>query len=867
MASQILIWWLIAQVLGLVGLPLASLVFGSLPDGGYPFAKALGLLLTGYLAWLMAMLGLGGLSVPLLVISALATGGLGLVAWRGTPAPRRPLLPPWPTVLGYELIFLAALLACVWMRAHDPTPWNTERPMDFAFFNAIQRSLIFPPNDPWLSGFSINYYYFGYLLMAGVAQISGLAPSVAYNLSLALIFALTAQGVAGVVVNLITLADGGRGAGGRRRGTGGRRREAGGGEQEAGGGRQEAGGRGWGGRWVFAILGAVLVLVAGNQSGAIQVLLGNEQVVLLDGRQLVSAARQAFGGAKNIVLPYPANSGDFGELKSWDRRDLAAPGAFNWWWPSRSLWDEYTVPVPNNPPRQDRRYNITEFPLFSFRLGDMHPHVMSLPFTLLALALAMSILARTDAPALASGRVGWAELIVSGVILGSLYAINSWDLPTYLLLYAGALLVFQRRLAGDGPMDWLAYAYQFLVVVFASFLLFLPFSLTFRSLVGSAAPLITLPILSKISSIIAPYADSRSGIHTFLIIFGLFAVPLVGLVYLMRADDGGQPTSDAGERIDSDEHMPVVGSRWSVISYVLPPALLIIGLLLGFPLLALAGMSLLAFNLALRQCNRPAESLALLMVALGCAILFGTDLIYIRDVFSTRMNTIFKFYYQVWLLWGTLTPFALWYILARTDGLRRVVGVGVATLFALLLAGAGFYPALTLRDLGRGTIIGLDAPTPREQTEGGKAAISWLRTHATPGSVILEAAQIDNAQEAATGAAPRCGGSYNGDGFAGVSAVSGLPTVLGWKGHEEQWRGGDPVAREQLQPRCNDVYQIYSSTDVAQARDLLAKYDVRYVYVGGLERRDYLPESLTKFEQLGTPTSFGDGDVTIYTLR
>ena len=50
-------------------------------------------------------------------------------------------------------------------------------------------------------------------------------------------------------------------------------------------------------------------------------------------------------------------------------------------------------------------------------------------------------------------------------------------------------------------------------------------------------------------------------------------------------------------------------------------------------------------------------------------------------------------------------------------------------------------------------------------------------------------------------------------------------------------------------------------------RDLLAKYGVRYVYVGSLERRDYTPESLAKFEQLGTPTSFGGGDVIIYTLR
>ncbi|NNJ09919.1 hypothetical protein EKD04_006225 [Chloroflexales bacterium ZM16-3] len=833
MVADIFIWWLIAQALGLAGLPLAGLIFRSLPDGGYPFAKALGLLLSGYLAWLLAMLGLGGFSAPLLVVCALAVAGLGLWVWRAAPAPRRPLLPPWPTILGYEVIFLAAMLACVWMRAHDPTPWGTERAMDFAFFNAIQRSATFPPSDPWLAGYSINYYYFGYLLMAGVAQLSGLAPSVAYNLSLALIFALTALGVAGVVVNLIALAGGG---------------------QESGVGSQRA--SAWG-RWLLAVLGALLVLVAGNQSGAVQVLLGSEKAVALDGRQLMSAAGQALGGADSISLPYMTTVSDFGELSAWERQDMAAPGAFNWWWPSRSLWDAYTVRDSGQPPRQERRYDITEFPLFSFRLGDMHPHVMSLPFTLLALAMCLATLARAESPALASGRAGGAELIVSGVILGGLYAINSWDLPTYLLLYAGAALVLQRRVGGAGPTDWLAYARRLGPVVIASFLLFLPFYLTFRSLVGGAAPLIDLPILAKITSIIAPYPAARSGIAPFLIIFGLFVIPLAAFVYLARPSPPS-PLSLSGR-----------GGVKGVLLW-LPPVLLLIGLLVGFPLLALAGLGILAFMLALRMGERPAESFALLVVALGCAIVFGTEIIYIRDTFegwSARFNTIFKFYYQVWLLWGTLTPFALWYVLAHTRGARRIIGGGIATLFAIMLMGAGVYPALALRDLGLGPAIGLESPTPREQTEGGKQAISWLRANAAPGSVILEAAKVDNPEDVAAGATPRCGGSYNGEGYAGVSAASGIPTVLGWSGHESQWRGGDPAAAAQLQPRCDDVYRIFSTTDVAQARDLLAKYGVRYVYVGGLERATYPPEGLAKFDQLGEPTSFGDGEVTIYTLR
>src|SRR6266540_1660840 len=224
MTTQIFIWWLVAQALGLAGMPLAHFVFRALPDRGYAFAKPLGLLLTGYLAWLIAMLGLAPFGAPLLVLSALAVGGIGLFTTRRTTnddthhtarfsilnaqfsIPRN-----WRMILGYEALFVLALVFLASLRSRDfdgfigPNPWGTERPMDYALFNAIFRSASFPPHDPWLAGYSINYYYFGYLLMAVMALLSGLDPAVAYNLSLALIFALTAVGIAGILFNLIVL--------------------------------------------------------------------------------------------------------------------------------------------------------------------------------------------------------------------------------------------------------------------------------------------------------------------------------------------------------------------------------------------------------------------------------------------------------------------------------------------------------------------------------------------------------------------------------------------------------------------------------------------------------------------------------------
>ena len=861
MLQEILRHWLVIQAIGVLALPLSGLLFRSLPDRGYAFAKSLGLLVVGYGAWLIAMLGLAPFSGPLLAAMALAMAGAGWWLWRRRSAGPllAQLLPSRWTIIGYEALFLGAMCAAAWLRAHEPVPWGTERPMDFAFFNAIQRSPSFPPADPWLAGYSINYYYFGYLLMAAVNLLADQAPAVGYNLSLALIVGLTALGVAGLVVNLIRLTVDGGGW------------TVDGGKQSADS-RTEAAKAGAPStvhrppsllQPLFALLGVVFVLLAGNQAGALQVIVGSEQVVALDGPQLASAVGQALGGASEITLPSPALTDDFGTITTLTRADKWAD--FNWWWPSRALWDEY--PAREGAP-VERRYTITEFPFFSFRLGDMHPHVMALPFGLLALALAMATVARRAAPSYAANRTGWAELLLTGLILGSLYMINSWDLPTYVLLFVASMWLLYARLADDGPLLWRLLLNQLGLVAACAITLFLPFFLTFRSLVGGAEPLINLPLLGGLSRTLGLYIAERSGLHSFVIIFGLFAVPIVGFIYLVQATvDGGRWAVDGSAR-PSPAALGFAAGRLATIYRLpstvllswLPPGLLIIGLLAGFPLLALAGLGAFALQGAWRLRERQAESFALLAAALGCAICFGTEVLYIRDSFegwSQRFNTIFKFYYQVWLIWGGLAAYTLWWLLTQPSGWRRWSAYGLAALSGLLLAGALVYPYLSLREIGRGELQSLDGRTPRELSEAGRASIAWLRQSAVPGGVVLEAVEGTRSN------GNRYGGSYNGEGYSGVAVISGLPTVVGWLGHESQWRGGDATARNELEPRRSDVERIYTTFDLNEARTLLEKYNVRYVYIGGLERSVYPAEALVKFDQLGQRVFYQDEVVII----
>jgi YYY domain-containing protein len=204
------VFWLLAVGLGIAALPLAELLFPRLPSRGLVFARPLGLLLVAFPVWLLASVGLVAYGRPIALVAVGALAALGLAVGRRTATLLRREAPTRRIFLAGELVFTGAFAACALMRSFSPDVWQTEKPMDMALINAVNRADSFPPADPWQSGAEVNYYYFGHYLVAFLVRVTGVEPAVGFNLAVALFFALVASGVFGLAA---TLYDAGRRSG------------------------------------------------------------------------------------------------------------------------------------------------------------------------------------------------------------------------------------------------------------------------------------------------------------------------------------------------------------------------------------------------------------------------------------------------------------------------------------------------------------------------------------------------------------------------------------------------------------------------------------------------------------------------------
>jgi YYY domain-containing protein len=834
----VLAWFIMLEVIGLLALPLTWVTFKNLCDRGYIFSKALGLLMISWGTWMIASARLAAFTwwTILAVMALLALVSSLLISSEKWNELRTFVREHWRLLLFEEVLFWMFFALLLFIRLRNPDLWHPwlggEKPMDLAYLTAIVKTPYFPSYDPWFAGGYINYYYFGFVLVSTLIHLTGLMPYVAYNLAVPTFFAMTATGGFAVALNFA----------------------------ESWRNKQHEESMQGPGRWalVAGICGTLFVAVMGN--------LGQVQL-LWDGVRNLSGISAGNDPSVGVILAQFAEG--LRQLLDGNKLQFRT----EWWY-----WNATRI----IPAAAGEAGPINEMPFFTFLYGDLHAHMMGLPYTLLVLGLALNIL-RTlkNANTSANSPVWWrdpTEMLTLGFLAlttGALWPINTWDFPTYTVLTAAALACreFARRGRMDVPSIW-SVMWRFALIIIFGRLLFLPFHQNYAGdyfgaglWEGSSTPLWAyLLIHGFFLFVLSSYL-----IHEFLNGCGHNA-----LVRSLRLNLKHWRESERLQRLFDRMVVPETAFRWGInigrSMFILAMLILLIRPVVGLPLMLILCTSLLLFSAR----PNPSRQFLLCMIGLGLVFTIMVEIIVLNGDIS-RMNTVFKFYLQVWVLWAVASSAVLPELAAHMklgprpvrasipepqEGTARTLEVEANFeslrprnvgywawswwwAFGILVAACLLYPLtaapVRMRDrFENSTSTTLDGSaymyTSVYNDQGevieldwDRQAIDWLRANVNGIPTIVEA----NTPLYRWGAR--------------VSIYSGLPTVIGWDWHQKQQRSVLPGSM--IDQRIQDVRNIYTNSDLKETMRLLNQYRVQYIYVGPLERIYYGGSGLAKFDQ------------------
>lgn len=422
---------------------------------------------------------------------------------------------------------------------------------------------------------------------------------------------------------------------------------------------------------------------------------------------------------------------------------------------------------------------ITEFPLFSFWLGDLHPHLLSLPLAVAAIAVAAYAGSRS---------LAWKPVALAGALFGVTWAANPWAMPPTLVA-VGLMLV-----CGDGEWKWpWGGGWPHWVAAAAAgtvgWIVVAPFHLAF-----DPPPHAIRPVFAWTEPI------QLLGYAGVLLVPAFFAVARVAK---------GWGKGDAFRTTG----ILVGGAALTLIVGVATGRPTTVALCVGLSVLVAAVLE------PGNNRNRPALALS----ALGLFLFLVPELVYLEDGYGDalhRMNTIFKAYFQGWMLLAVALP-VLIRLGGGTERGRRLLlaGVTVAALPHLIGVAAS---SLVAQDHG---LDGLTWMAPED-----RAIVETLREQA-PGVTIIEAV----------------GGAYSE--YARLASASGVPTFLGWPNHEMVWRGSEILP--ETRRRSEIVRSIYTVGDHETIRRLVREAQVDFVAIGMVEKRDFEIDALEALRTAG----------------
>jgi len=849
--AAVVVWWLVLMLFGFAVWPLLYTVLPGLPDRGYPMAKITGLLIVSWLAWVGGTARLltwsnWGLLLILIAVAVFCYA----ITWRKRAELLAYMRRNWKHLLIIEGLTFLLFVIFLFIRLGNPDLWaqtlGGEKPMDLSYFTAVLRSTVFPPYDPWYAGGYLNYYYYGYVLVGAPVKMLGIMPSVAYNLLIPTLFALTGIGAFSVAFNLVAA----------------RyiyRRDEG--SSEPGAPMQArlrfALRTPPGSPYVAGILAILLCTVLGNLTTPTVFMTGvanaggcnpnpdmlvwmidnftkshdgrtptqEESQAIADAAQHPSLGDRISFGLHTIQDNAQCISRGFEKVLSGSY--VSSVGLDRWYWAARSVVSE--LPNSNN--------EINEFPAFTFIFGDLHAHMIALPLTLLALVWLLSEILCSYRPERPSWVV-FLSMALGGLTIGILRPTNSWDWITYLLL--GVLgLLFAAWLRRDrltrvvltnraAQIGWFFVANIIAALPFTAY--FMTAYSSVKSFEGNKTPIWAYFTMHGIFLIIIVsvliWQTARVLQHLYvrdflqrrwpLILVGLVAVFVIGFGLLMA----------------------ILPAKIWLVDMPIPLALVILPLLYWCVVLFLL----------------PGQSrewmVVYAMIGLALGISLGVEIV-VLDGDIGRQNTFFKFYMQVWMLFGITSAVGLaWMFRSLRRWAPTVRGVWL-TIIVLLFVIGGLYPVLATQGknlmrhpTSQPVPITLDGTAYMQYADYyyGSATIPmkddleiihWLEDNVQGSPVILE------------GREPGSEYKYN----LRITINTGLPSLLGWRFHQQQQRTLDPLPTMVIAREAN-IFAMYNTPDITTFWNMAKYYNIEYIIVAKLERAVMRPEGINKFAQM-----------------
>jgi len=409
---------------------------------------------------------------------------------------------------------------------------------------------------------------------------------------------------------------------------------------------------------------------------------------------------------------------------------------------------------------------------------------------------------RTGGFSLKEGKVDYfIHILIIGVTLGFFTIVHTWEYPTYLLFMLFAFLLLKIKVAWK----------TLIAIIGLSLVLYLPYLIS-RGTGG----------IEGIGLV-----SSKTSLADFLTMFTLFLFIILSFLFVLLKRE--VVTIRSGSKA-----IPVLIAAICAVIFIV-----LIAVLLDFQLaFIMVPVLLLALWFLFKSGQDRERGFALILIFTGALMVLFCELFHIEDRLGVeRWNTILKLYFPIWLFFVLSSGYAVYFIMGGLKGVKKTIW---AALLILLLLASLIHPIAsttgytsgrqTLFGVGRGTLDGVAYIEIIDK--GDYEAIRWINENIKGHPTILETPGFTTQ-----------GHLVAYEYTSRISALTGLPTVIGWSSHEIVWGRdwGD------IEERGKDVHAIYSTLDNDQAMELLRKYDVEYIYVGTLEHETYESEGLQKF--------------------